>query len=117
MARTKNITAHDVESARVMLQKLAAKPKTLSLKELVAELSEDINVALSQGYTYDEIAAELSHTQGISIAERTLKRHHLTASKEKESAPSKSANTDAAKSNSETDKSTQSAIRWPSHLD
>ena len=66
MARTKNITPDTVESVRSFLQKLALKPKTISVQELVKQVADEISVALEQRYTYAELAQELSDKQGIA---------------------------------------------------
>jgi len=57
------------------LGELPDKPKDqLSLKEAIAELSEQIQSAFDKGYTYPEIA-EILHDHGIQISAFTLKSY------------------------------------------
>jgi hypothetical protein len=64
-----------VDQARSLLQQLPEKPKdTLSLRETVAQLQDQIKAALAKGYSYEEVAQLLSG-QGISISASTLKNY------------------------------------------
>jgi hypothetical protein len=95
MARTRKRSSTSVivpstalEQATTTLQDLPEKPReTYSLREAIALLQEPISLALSRGYSYDEVRAILSEN-GIDIAPSSLRRYlSLTKPKRATSAP------------------------------
>lgn len=74
-SRAKNVSKEAIDQARVALQELPEKARdNLSLRKAVEQLRDQIEAALSKGYSYDDVAAALTQ-QGIEIRATTLKQY------------------------------------------
>ncbi len=86
-----------VKQAIAYLEDLPEKPKeSLSLKETILHMQDEIKAALAKGYSYDDIAKVLSD-KGVKISALTLKNYAPSgkrqASKAKTSRPRKAKET------------------------
>ncbi len=75
--RTKsaNIAPSVVSQVHAFLDELPAKPKEqLSLREAVGQLQDQIQEALTKGYSYQDVA-DMLEKQGIMISASTLKNY------------------------------------------
>lgn len=74
-SRAKNVSKEAIDQARIALQELPEKARdNLSLRKAVEQLRDQIEAALSKGYSYDDVAAALTQ-QGIEIRATTLKQY------------------------------------------
>lgn len=78
-----NVSQSALEIASSTLQSLPEKPKeSWSLREAVSVLQESISLALSKGYSYDEVSTLLSQ-KGVAISASSLKSYLSAAKRQK----------------------------------
>lgn len=81
-----SVSRSSLDGASSTLQRLPEKPKeNWSLREAVSALQESISLALSKGYSYEEVSEMLS-TKGIRISASSLKSY-LSAAKRQKTKP------------------------------
>lgn len=85
----RSYTRQDVEDARRQLTKMPPKHKSsgLSMREVVAELEDDVHQAFKRGYTIAEVAGVLIE-QGMAIKPGTLRAYLRPRTQERTSEPS-----------------------------
>jgi len=66
------VSEQQIEAALALLEAMAKKPKTISVKELVAKVLPKIQAAQAAGYSLENIAEALTKA-GIKISASTLK--------------------------------------------
>lgn len=71
---TINITAENVQEIGNALDRLEKKPRPLSVREAVVMLKPKIAAMRSKGYSFDEIAAELTR-HGLKISGGSVKAY------------------------------------------
>ncbi|MDX2216656.1 MAG: hypothetical protein SFY66_25555 [Oculatellaceae cyanobacterium bins.114] len=81
------VSKTSIDQATQTLQSLPEKPKQgWSLREAIDQMNDVISIAISKGYSYEELV-ELLRDQGIEISVSSLK-NYLTRSKRENSAAS-----------------------------
>ncbi len=69
-----SLTAADVQAIAERLDQLEEKPRPLSTREIVTMLKPKVAALRAKGYSFDEIAAELTK-HGIKITASSLKSY------------------------------------------
>jgi hypothetical protein len=70
-----SVSKQAVDQAGVLLQQLPEKPReSLSLRDAIDQLQDEIKDALAKGYTYIDLVSLLAN-KGIEISPATLKRY------------------------------------------
>jgi len=64
------------------LREMAKKPKTLSLRELVQQIRDEIQQVLESGYSLEDVC-EILERRGISTSPATLRKYLRTSESEK----------------------------------
>ena len=96
-------TREAVEAARTHIAKMPPKHKStgLSMREVVAELTDDVHQALEQGYRVADIADVLTQ-HNMAIKPGTLRAYLPPRNQERSSEPSRKKNRKGSRKASET---------------
>lgn len=87
---TNSLTAADVQAIAEKLDQLEEKPRPLSTREIVNMLKPKVAALRGKGYSFDEIAAELTK-HGVKISGLSLKSYAGTKKPARKPAEKKSA--------------------------
>lgn len=85
-----SLTAADVQAIAEKLDQLQEKPRPLSTREIVTMLKQKVAALRAKGYSFDEIAAELTK-HGVKISGLSLKSYTGTKKPAKKLIEKKSA--------------------------
>ncbi len=94
-----SLTAADVQTIAEKLDQLQEKPRPLSTREIVNMLKPKITALRAKGYSFDEIAAELTR-HGIKISGLSLKSYTGTKKPARKPVEKKSAAPDQSEDKS-----------------